>query len=260
MGDQHAVHDRSRRQHPHRTVRNVQRRQVEDGVPQRPESSLRPAHADDQRHPLQLLGARDAMARHCREPEPGTGPRLHDPRLLRTDPQLPALLLAPGLPLRRLTGCVQVVHPQHRLRLGPVRRGLALPPPRHLAQDGAPRLPKRCAVVPAHLLQQPGRVRRHDVRRADRTLPALRGRRRQGRKRLSTALDIVAADRERVLRRDPPEATNAIRGAAARGAIRTWGGVRGGPVPRPQSIPKPRHRCRHLPFPGRFPAPVPAHG
>ena len=102
LGLEHALRPARRRRHPDRPVRQLQHRPRQDRVPHRPLQPLRPAHAGDQRHPLQLVAA-------------GPGQR----RVLRAHPQLPAPRLAALLPVRRLARGVPELrrrHAQHGLQ------------------------------------------------------------------------------------------------------------------------------------------------
>ena len=82
----------------------------------------------------------------------------------------------------------------------------ALPAARHHAAHGAPRLPERGAGFHRRELQRPGVLRRGAGRRDDAHLARLREDRHAGQGRqLPAALHRAAADRERVLRQDPPQ-------------------------------------------------------
>ena len=67
----------------------LERRPREERLPHGPGPPLRPAHADDLGHPLQLVAA-----------------RRDERRVLRADPQLPAPLVPAAVPVRRLAGGV----------------------------------------------------------------------------------------------------------------------------------------------------------
>ena len=163
VGLEHAVQPARRRGDPDRALRHFERRPREDRVPHRPVAPLRPAHADDLRHPLQLLAARRRQR-----------------RLLRADPQFPPPVVAAALSLRRLARGL------HQLRRGPRARAEgafarhALPAARDLAAHGPPRLPERRAGEPDRELQQPEELRRVAARGADQALPALREHRHPG--------------------------------------------------------------------------------
>ena len=117
---------------PDRPLRHLQRRPREDRLPHGPRAPLRPAHADDLGHPLQLLAARHrsneeyfALIRNFR----------------RT-------VVAAALSLRRLARGVRELRRrarQHELQRA--RAGHAVPAVRHVAAHGAPRLPERRAVL-----------------------------------------------------------------------------------------------------------------
>ncbi len=85
VGGQHALRVADRREHPDRALRLVQRRPRQERLSHGPGPPLRPAHADDFGHPLQLVAA-GAVER----------------RIVRADPQLPSPGLPAAVPVRRV--------------------------------------------------------------------------------------------------------------------------------------------------------------
>ena len=224
------MHPRPGGRYPRRPFRVVQCRTLQNGLPHGLELPLWTADADHQRHPLQLLGSRNAHVQA--RPRPHGGRRFCDRGLFRVDPQLPPLLMALDLPLRGIARGVQVLPARCRSgsRVSDAPRGLgrghAASSPCDVVAHGTFGLSERCPVVVAHLVQRLGAVRGDDARRPDQALSAVRGHRRECRRRVPAALHRPPADRERVLRHDPPEAPGAFRRATARCAARPGCGVR----------------------------------
>ena len=120
-------------------------------------------------------------------------------------------------------------------------------PLRDLAAHGAPRLPERRAVQPHRQLQQPEELFGFAARGADPALSGLREDRHPGRRIVQAALDQPAADRERVLQPDPPQAAHQARRApaarAARARRRVRRGAPDGPRPVLARSASPRRPC-----------------
>ena len=149
LGDEHAVRDRRRPEHPDRRIRFVERRPDEDRLSARARPALRTGHAGDLRGPFQLLVSRACVAgarRPVREPRRRAGFPLR--RVLRAAAQLPPPRLDRPLPVRQLAGHLPVVPagPQGGLAAG-VHARKRLCAPRDVAADERPRLSE----------QEPGR-------------------------------------------------------------------------------------------------------
>ena len=142
VGLEHALRAADRRDDPDRALRLVERGPREECVSHGAGPPLRPAHADDLGHPLQLVDARH-----------------HDRRILRADPQLQARVVPSAVPVRRLAGLVFELRRRARARVAEYRQRQPAHAARHLAAHGAPGLPERRAGHAFGQLQQPGELR-----------------------------------------------------------------------------------------------------
>ena len=158
LGREHALPPARGRHDSDRPLRHVQRRPREERLPHGPLAPLRPAHADDLRHPLQLVDA----GRHQRG-------------LLRADPQLPAPFVPVAVSLRRVAGGVLDLRRRPRARAPGAEPAHAVHAPRHLAAHGAAGLPERRAGFARGELQQPRELRRLAAGRADAAVSGVRG-------------------------------------------------------------------------------------
>src|SRR5690606_28222243 len=142
--------------HPDRSIRHLQRGPRQDGLSDRPGSSLRKPDADHLGPALQLLAADVGVAGAADEGRPSRqrpGPPQRE--LLRAHPELPPRLLAAALSVRGIPRGLPLLRRGPRPPAPAARRTQLLPAPRDIAADGPARLPERCAVEPWRELQLP---------------------------------------------------------------------------------------------------------
>ena len=235
----------------HRPLRQLQRRPREDRVPQRPRrtataGACRPSPASTTTSRcLRGLGAARPTERDRAYFALIRNFRRHSWLLLYLFGASPAV-------------CASfVAGREHELADADARH--AVPAVRHVAAHGAARLPERRAGVARGELQQPGELRARRCRtRSPRPYPPYEAIGIARRRRVPPARHEPAADRERVLRHDPPEAHHPPRRAAAARAARARRRVRRGAPDGPRSLLPGRHRGGHDALPRRVPAALPA--
>ena len=193
-------------------------------------ASLRPAHADDLRHPLQLLAAE------------ACNPTTRTSRLIRNFRRHSWLLLylfgaSPAVCSSFVAGRA---HELERLSEGTLYLPYATS--LRMGRLGYQSDAQSSLAVSYNSLES---YAASLERGADRAVPAVRGDRHPRRQRLPAARDQPPADRERVLRHHPPQARDPARRTPAARAARARRRVRRGAPDGPRSLLPDRHHCRY---------------